>query len=118
MSNSRPKVFILEDESALAIVLEDMVLDSGFDPVLTVGNMRDAQKAVDDHKFDCALIDINVGGDKSFDVARKLLSRGIPFAFLTGYDPSVVSEFVQIPVLQKPYTQKQVEDVLIGLAGS
>jgi len=117
MPDQRLKVFILEDEPALAIVLEDMVSDAGYDPALTVGNLRDAQRAFDE-RFDCALIDINVGGEKSFAVARQLVARGIPFAFVTGYDPNVASDFEKVPVLQKPYTQQQVENVLAGLVGS
>ena len=112
MPDQRPRVFILEDETTLAIVLEDMVLDSGCDPALTVGNLRDAERAFDNLNCDCALIDINVGGEKSFGIARKFVARGIPFAFLTGYDPSIASEFKTVPVLQKPYTQQQVQNIL------
>jgi len=115
MSDQRPKVFIVEDETALAIVLEDMVIDSGCDPVMTVGNIRDAELAFERLICDCALIDINVGGEKSFGIAQKLIERGTPFAFLTGYDASLVSEFRTVPVLQKPYTQTQVQKVLAGL---
>jgi len=115
MPDQRLKVFILEDEPALAIVLEDMVSDAGYDPALTVGSLRDAQRAFDGSRFDCALIDINVGGDKSFDVANQLLARGIPFAFVTGYDSSVASGFEKVPILQKPYTRQQVENVLTEL---
>ena len=115
MPDQRPRVFILEDETALAIVLEDMVVDSGCDPALTVGNLRDAERAFDNLNCDCALIDINVGGQKSFGIAREFLARGIPFAFLTGYDSSMASEFGTVPVLQKPYTQQQVQNVLAGL---
>jgi len=115
VSNQRPTVFILEDETALAIVLEDMVVDSGCDPALTVGNLRDAERVLDGLTCDCALIDINVGGEKSFGIARKILARGIPFAFLTGYDSSIASEFGTVPVLQKPYTQQQVQSVLARL---
>jgi len=115
MPDQRPRVFILEDETALAIVLEDMVQDSGCDPAMTVGNIPEAERIIDKLDCDCALIDINVGGEKSFGIARKLMERGTPFAFLTGYDSSMVSEFESVPVLQKPYTQQQVQRVLAGL---
>lgn len=115
MCDKRPKVFILEDETALAIVLEDMVIDSGYEPVMTVGNIRDAERVVGNLICDCALIDINVGGERSFSIAQKLVDRGTPFAFLTGYDPSLALEFGSVPVLQKPYTQQQVQRLLNSL---
>lgn len=118
MPEQRPKVFILEDEPAVAIVLEDMVSESGCDPAHSAGNLRDAQRVIDRGGFDCALIDINVGGERSFDLARQLVARGTPFAFVTGYDASVVSEFGKVPVLQKPYTQQQVQSLLSGLVGA
>lgn len=112
MPDQRPKVFILEDETALAIVLEDMVEESGCDLALTVGNIPEAERVIEKLNCDCALIDINVGGEKSFGIARKLIERGTPFAFLTGYDSGLVSEFGSVPVLQKPYTQQQVQRVI------
>ncbi len=52
---------------------------------------------------DIALLDINLGQIRSFDLARALLGRGIPCVFLTGYDPSVVPpDLAAVPVIAKP----------------
>ena len=117
MPEQRPKVFILEDEPAVAIVLEDMVSESGCDPAHSAGNLRDAQRVIDRGGFDCALIDINVGGERSFDLARQLVARGTPFAFVTGYDASVVSEFGKVPCCRSPIPSSRCKACSAGWWG-
>lgn len=52
---------------------------------------------------DIALLDINLGQIRSFDLARALLARNIPFVFLTGYDPGIVPpDLAAAPVIAKP----------------
>lgn len=52
---------------------------------------------------DCALLDVNLGQGASFEVARALQARTIPFLFFTGYDQSALpSEFQGVPRLEKP----------------
>ena len=38
--------------------------------------------------FDAALLDVNLDGEMSWEIADVLKERGIPFAFSTGYDQS------------------------------
>ncbi len=51
-----------------------------------------------------AVVDLNLdGGGPRFEIARLLKARGIPFVFLTGYDPDVIPEdLTDIVRLQKP----------------
>jgi len=109
------KIFILEDEPALGIVLEDMLSDLGHEAVQTVGNLPAAQRALEHRNFDCALIDVNLGGEQSFAFARKLIDQSVPFAFVTGYSASAVVGFKGVPILQKPYTQEQVATTIAQL---
>ncbi|MBE7246167.1 MAG: response regulator [Actinomycetospora chiangmaiensis] len=38
----------------------------------------------------CALLDINLGAGPTFEVAHRLAAQGIPFAFVTGHDDTVI----------------------------
>ncbi|MGN6551518.1 MAG: PAS domain S-box protein [Pararhizobium sp.] len=51
-----------------------------------------------------AVLDLNLGGGgPKFEIARLLRAKGIPFVFITGYDPDVIPpELVDVPRLQKP----------------
>lgn len=54
-------------------------------------------------QFDCAVLDINLGGEMVFPAANDLRRRGISFVFLTGYDRSPVAiSFGDVPVFEKP----------------
>ena len=50
------------------------------------------------------MLDLNLGGGgPRFEIAHLLKARGIPFVFLTGYDPDVIPEDMHDVVrLQKP----------------
>jgi hypothetical protein len=50
------------------------------------------------------VLDLNLGGGgPQFAIARLLKERGVPFVFLTGYDPDVIPDDMKDVVrLQKP----------------
>lgn len=53
--------------------------------------------------IDIALLDINLGGNHSFGLARLLKSHEIPCVFITGYDPDIVpQDLSDVSVLTKP----------------
>jgi CheY-like chemotaxis protein len=64
-----------------------------------------------------AVLDLNLGdGGPRLEIAQRLIERGIPFIFFTGYDPEVIpDEFASITRLQKPITPRQVVEAMSGL---
>ena len=67
---------------------------------------------------DVALLDVNLGGGRnSYPVADALASRGVPFAFVTGYGSGgVLARYQDRPVLSKPVDQRHLEATLRKLA--
>jgi DNA-binding response OmpR family regulator len=107
---------VVEDEGGVALLLEDMLCDLGFEIGRSVAHLGDALEAARSEAFDIAIIDVNLGGEASFPVARILAERGTPFSFSTGYGMSVLpEEFINRPVLAKPYTAEQLRSVIGGL---
>lgn len=64
-----------------------------------------------------AVLDLNLGGGgPQFEIANVLKARGVPFIFLTGYDPDVIPKDLEGVVrLQKPVPFRAIVDALGGL---
>ncbi len=73
----------------------------------------DAMLAAKSNNLQAGILDVNLGGEKTYAVADILANRKIPFAFVTGYGPdTIVSEFSHAPVLQKPIEAAKLHALL------
>ncbi|WP_322890653.1 MULTISPECIES: response regulator [unclassified Yoonia] len=107
---STKRVLIVEDEVLLAMDLEEMLTDIGHTVAGQATRVGKAIKLAREIDLDFAVLDINVAGTKSFPVADILRERGIPFTFATGYGVDGLQDgYRDLPVLQKPYTQSDLE---------
>jgi CheY-like chemotaxis protein len=79
------KVLIIEDESIVAMMIEDLIVDMGHEVVGTAGRLEQAQKLVEELAIDFAIVDVNLNGVHTYPVAEVLKARGVPFVFATGY---------------------------------
>lgn len=111
-----PRVLILEDETLIAMDLAMTLEEAGLD---VVGPFRTAEAALQhlaEGSPDIALLDLNLGGDKtSLPVAERLESLGRPFIFLTGYSASdhpVISRFPDAPRLPKPVDPARITSLI------
>ena len=66
---SAKRALVVEDESAIAILLEDMLADLGFEVTATASTVSEALAAIEGHDFDFAVLDINLAGQRSDPVA-------------------------------------------------
>ncbi|WP_345944300.1 response regulator [Aureimonas sp. SA4125] len=103
-------MLIVEDEVLLAMHLEDLLIDLGHEVFAHATRVDGAIVFARDGDFDFAVLDINVAGIKSFPVADILRTRGIPFAFATGYGAEgLMDGYRQCTTLRKPYAQDDLE---------
>lgn len=102
--NRRPlRIFLVEDEVILLMMLEDMIADLGHTVAGTALRVAEALAAVQTIDADFAILDVNLDGERSFPVADALRARGIPLVFVTGYGSrGLEREHVQTRTLQKP----------------
>jgi CheY-like chemotaxis protein len=110
------RVLVIEDETLVAMLLEDMLGDIGCQVVGPVPRISKALEIATDPTvaLDVAILDVNVAGEEVFPVAEALAGRGVPFAFATGYgDSGVRDPWRNRPVLQKPFRQEQITEVLV-----
>ncbi len=104
------RVFFVEDETMVALNLEDMLADLGCEVVGTAMRVGKALDALNAHvEPDVAILDVNVAGERVFPVAELLTERQVPIIFATGYDRDGLPEtWHRHTILQKPYTQDDV----------
>lgn len=96
-------VLLVEDEMCLAMLLQDILEDSGY-RVLKAARVATALDLAQDPAIDAAILDVNVAGVEVFPVADALRRRGVPFMFASGYgERGLPQAFRGCPVLQKPY---------------
>ena len=108
------RLVVLEDESLIAFMLQDLLSDLGCVVIGPAGNVRSALAYLKTGEIDAAILDINLGGgERSYPVAEALVARKTPFIFITGYGALGVDErFKHVPVLQKPFASDELTRVL------
>lgn len=99
------RVLLVEDEGGVALLLENMLEELGCELVGSVARISRAMEAARSRPLDFAILDVNVAGETSFDLARSLRERGTPFVFSTGYGASgLPADLADCAVLAKPFT--------------
>jgi CheY-like chemotaxis protein len=111
-------IFVLDDEALIRVMIADMVEAMGHRVVAEAGNVAQALTLAETAAFDLALLDVNIAGQTSADVAAVVARRGLPLVFVTGYGSTGLPEgFRDRPALQKPFDVedlKRVIDVAFG----
>jgi CheY-like chemotaxis protein len=103
------RVLIVEDESLIAMLIEDALAELNCTVAAIASSLSDALDKVSSMEFDVAILDVNLNGSPSYPVAEILVQRRIPFIFSTGYGASGVPEaFRAVPVLAKPFREGDV----------
>jgi DNA-binding NtrC family response regulator len=98
------RVLVIEDESMVAMLLEDTLTDMGCEIVGMASRYKDAAAKAASLSFDVAVLDINLNGEHTVPIAEMLAERGTAFVIATGYGAANLPRSLQeVPVLQKPF---------------
>jgi len=105
---------IVEDNLIIAMSAEVILLELGARHVETAASVAQAMLAIGRAKPSFALLDINLGGENSIPIGRKLAEMNVPFIFATGYGERapIPDDLALAPVIQKPYTREVVENAI------
>lgn len=109
--NDTLRVFVAEDEPLVSLMLEDILVDLGANVSVVAANLSDALTAADEVDVDCALLDMNLHGERADPVAACLNKRGIPFAILSGGEIEA-RELGAVVFVPKPYRYEDIERAL------
>jgi CheY-like chemotaxis protein len=113
MNTSRARILVVEDEVMISMMIEDMLDDLGYAIAGLAARVADAMRLAEQDGISAALLDVNLAGERVYPVADKLLARGIPIVFLTGYGASGIdTKYARYPVLAKPFDRERLRAVL------
>ena len=109
------RVLVVEDSFLIVMALESVFKNLGWTMVGPASRKSEAMALAASELIDVALLDVNLHGEMSWDIAMLLKRRGIPFVFSTGYEIGIVlpADLVGSPVLGKPYTHIDIEKRLL-----
>ena len=113
VESPRTRVFVVEDESLILMLLQDLLEEIGCECAASATRLEAAKKLAAEAAFDLAILDVNVRGETSYPVAEILVARGAPFVFATGYGETGVEDaWRHAPVLQKPYDARTLREAI------
>jgi DNA-binding response OmpR family regulator len=112
-------ILVVEDESLIAILLEDYLSELGYKVPWHADNVTHAMEIISSNQnIDAAILDVNIRGESVAPIASALESRGTPFCFMTGYGASASTGYPDAPIIGKPFDmadlQRTVRQLLNG----
>jgi CheY-like chemotaxis protein len=114
------RVLVVEDETLVAMLLEDMLADHGCVVAAVAARVPQALELIADDSLviQAAILDVNLAGQPSFPLAEALAAKGVPFVFATGYGAGGLPEaWRDRPTLQKPFSHDDVGRMLLAAIG-
>ncbi|TPK81008.1 response regulator [Mesorhizobium sp. B2-4-13] len=84
LAGERPTILVLEDEALIALDIEAVLIEAGFNVAMAV-SCAEAEAALEQLHPDAVLLDVQLKDGACIAVAKKLVERTIPFVVHTAY---------------------------------
>lgn len=106
------EVLLLEDDALINLNSTDMIEQMGC-RVRSYMSVEDGFAAAQEQLPHVAVLDINIRGRLSYDLADWLRERDVPIVFVTGYDsPAIDGHWREVPVCRKPCAPSSLRELL------
>jgi DNA-binding response OmpR family regulator len=109
------RILVVEDEALIAMMLEDMLIDLGFDVVGPALTFENALRLARSEDYDCAILDVNLGSHRSYPIADAVAARGLKLLFASGYDSPAGEWTGAAGTIRKPFDKHALATVLRGI---
>jgi CheY-like chemotaxis protein len=100
---AKVRLLLVEDETLVAMELEDLISGLGGEVVGPFGSVADALEVLRRERVDGAVLDVRLDGDTTFQIVDVLLQAANPILFVTGAVSSIPERYRQVPRLHKPF---------------
>ena len=103
------RVLVIEDEPLITMEIESVIDSLGHQIVGPFAHINEASAAAKKTDFDCAILDVNIRGGNTYEIADLLIERSCPFVIASGYsDWSIPDHLLVRKRLTKPYGSTQL----------
>jgi CheY-like chemotaxis protein len=110
------RFLVVEDEPILGLDVVAALENAKAAVEGPIGTIEKALEIIERSPLDGALLDANLNGRRTDEIALSLTRRGVPFAFVTGYDREALPEaFRGAALLKKPFNHEQLTDIAAAL---
>ena len=106
------RVLVVEDEPVVAMCLEDILETLGCITIGPASRLAEGLALAQAGGLDAAILDINLGGERSTAIAESLRGQAIPFAFASGYGACPEGFEHCTLLIEKPYRDAEVAAAL------
>jgi CheY-like chemotaxis protein len=104
MSRGIARILVVEDEALIAMDLQALLEEAGYDVLGPANSSAAALALIDTVEPDVALLDVNLGRSDAFGVADVLTERSTQVIFLTGHTAHKLPPAQRhLPLVSKPY---------------
>ncbi|MCW8088266.1 response regulator [Sabulicella glaciei] len=112
------RVLVVEDEPVLALFVAMVLERLGCRVIGPVAQAEQAATLAASEPLDAAVLDFNLGhGETSEPALRCLAERHVPVLLVTGSASQLEQTGLDVPVLPKPVTEKQLATAVQQLLG-
>lgn len=110
------RVLVVEDEAYVALDLRRLLRDHGAVVVGPAPDLTAADALLEEQEIDAAVLDVNLNGRFSYELAEALSAQGVPLMLLTGYDGWSLPDAAQrYPRIAKPFEDRAVVEMVTSL---
>jgi DNA-binding response OmpR family regulator len=99
------RILVIEDDYLIAEIVLELLTEAGATPLGPIGTVDDALAYIDTHSelFDHVILDLDLHGQKSYPIAKRLAALALPFVFVSGYSlDSIETPYRCFPHCEKP----------------
>jgi DNA-binding response OmpR family regulator len=84
------RILVVEDDYFIAQEICMALQSDGASIVGPAPDLRSSLELIEREEIDCAVLDINLHGEYTFELARQLRKRGTPSVLATGFDDAIL----------------------------
>ena len=111
----RRRILVVEDEYLLAADIVDQIDDHNGVVLGPVETLEQGLNALRDERPDACIVNINLGPDKVYELADRLIDQDVPFVFASSeIRASIPDRFNGVPLHSKPLDMVKAAGHLLG----
>jgi two-component system, response regulator PdtaR len=112
------RILLVEDDLLTGLDVASRLEASGFDVSGPAHDLTEGFALLQLRSPHAAVLDINLGKELVYPLARACLDRGIPVLFITGIDAAEIpQEMRSLPRLSRPFSGAQLENSIATAFG-